>query len=93
MAKEKQLDRFLASLEVTREKLDANLILTGGATFKKGVPKGCPHCGDKINFRHLPTGAWTTALYCWKCETISFWHPADRMGGNITEDVEFYRGK
>ena len=57
---------------------------------ERGDLKCCGNCGNVSNTARLPSESWTSALYCWKCDSITIMFHADRMSGNHTDYYEVY---
>lgn len=50
----------------------------------------CGNCADVANTMSLPAEPWLSALYCWKCKSITAMLHTDYMGGNHTDRYEVY---
>ena len=82
---------YVKSKEVSRRELQENFKLVKEFTILRGELDQCGNCGDKANTKILPSDSWTSAMYCWKCKSITLMIHADRMGGNHNDSYEVYR--
>ena len=53
----------------------------------------CLNCGDKLNFKWMPSEPWTSAQLCYNCDCVNFIIRPDCMGGVCEDTVEIYKGK
>ena len=86
-----KISDFLKSKEITHTELDTNFEFERTMSLDWCHHEGCVACGDGINNRILPSGAWTTVQYCWKCNRISIILEQDRMGGVFQDIIHIYK--
>lgn len=84
---------YIKSKEVTREELEDNFFVSNTFTVVRGVLAECGNCKHQANTKLVPSESWTSALYCWECDSITLMTHADRMGGNHTDHYTVYTDK
>lgn len=84
---------YLESKEIKPKELKEHFQLV--RTFEADIygMNGCFNCGDKPNAYALRSPAWTNAMRCNKCESISIAYIQDRMGGIHTDTIEVFKEK
>lgn len=86
----KTIDRYVDQKEVKLPELRERFRLVKEFAVTRGDLSKCGNCGDTVNVKRLPSESLTSALYCWKCESITVMFHADRMSGNHTDHYEVY---
>lgn len=88
--KNKEMADYVSDKRITRAELQENFRLIKTFDVVRGDLSKCGNCGDTANIANLPSESWTSALYCWKCQSITLMTHADQMSGNYTDSYEVY---
>lgn len=84
------MKQYVDEKEVKRSELKERFRLIKTFDIVRGDLSKCGNCGDTANTRALLAESWTSALYCWKCGSMTVMIHADRMSGNHTDTYEVY---
>lgn len=84
------MSNYVAEKAVKRDELRGRFRLLKEFDIVRGDLSKCGNCGDTANTKSLPAESWTSALYCWKCGSMTVMIHADRMSGNHTDCYEVY---
>jgi len=83
---------YIISKQVKVEEVEREFELIG--TLEESIPsRVCPNCRDRINAREVPSEAWTKAIVCNHCDSISIVFIHDRMGGIGSDFVKIFGNK
>ena len=84
------MHEYVEQKEVKISELKENFRLIKEFSLSNEGLNACGNCKDKINTKLLPAESWFSALYCWKCGSMTIMDHADHMSGNHYDYYKVY---